>query len=162
VVVCAAGDESMFAELERLNVPTPGRILNPHPELGMFSSIRCAAQRRAWGEDLTHWTICLGDQPHLRPETLQQLMESCAAQPDKIHQPRWKSRPRHPVVLPKSYFRQLATSDAASFKDFLTTVGTEVVAFDANDPGLDFDIDTPADYERARVTFLRAVRGELE
>src|ERR1043166_8621287 len=39
VVVCAARDPLLPAELDRLGFPTGGRVLNPNPELGMFSSI---------------------------------------------------------------------------------------------------------------------------
>src|SRR5258706_11130408 len=47
-VVCGAGHGPIWAELDRLQFPGQDRILNPHPEAGMFSSIRCAAQWPNW------------------------------------------------------------------------------------------------------------------
>src|ERR1039457_6654776 len=69
-VVCAPGDLAVRTELDRLGLPEANRIYNPAPERGMFSSIQCAAQWPGWQAALTHWAIVLGDQPHLKPQTL--------------------------------------------------------------------------------------------
>ena len=83
-VVCAAADQALLTELERLNFPPDQRIANPTPELGMFSSIQCAARWPHWKPALTHWAIVLGDQPHLRCETLHALLDFAAAHSEKI------------------------------------------------------------------------------
>ena len=44
-VVCAAGDDGIHAELDRLGFPAADRICNPAPDRGMFSSIQCAANQ---------------------------------------------------------------------------------------------------------------------
>jgi len=154
-VVCAAADEAMQAELDRLKIAASDRILNPHPDRGMFSSIRCAAQWSGWKTELTHWAISLGDQPHLRPETLTRLLETSAAQPEKICQPQYQGRARHPVLLPRNSFLQLRETSAGTLKEFLETMAADVTTCEVDDPGLDFDIDTPGDYERALTAFLR-------
>jgi molybdenum cofactor cytidylyltransferase len=154
-VVCAAADEAMLAELDHLQVPPRDRISNPLPEKGMFESIRCAARWPGWNAKLTHWAISLGDQPHLRPETLRALMEASAAQSEKIHQPQYRGHARHPVWLPEKFFRQLPDADASTLKEFLQARAGDVVACEADDPGLDYDIDTPADYQRALATYLQ-------
>src|SRR4051812_5400227 len=69
-VVCAADDQALAQELNRLGFPEALRILNPLPERGMFSSIQCAARWPGWNPTLTHWAIILGDQPHLSPASL--------------------------------------------------------------------------------------------
>jgi molybdenum cofactor cytidylyltransferase len=46
-VVCAA-DGPVPAELDRLAFAAENRIVNPHPEQGMFSSIQCAARWPGW------------------------------------------------------------------------------------------------------------------
>ena len=63
------------AELDRLNFPVRDRIENPQPERGMFSSILCAAHWHGWRREIASWAIVLGDQPHLRTETLRVLLE---------------------------------------------------------------------------------------
>ena len=146
----------MRMELDRLNFPVSNHIQNPHPEQGMFGSIRCAAQWLGWSAGLTHWAITLGDQPHLQLETLRALLQFSATQPDRVCQPRNLGHLRHPVILPKEIFRQLAQTSAPTLKEFLKTISGEIVGCDLDDQGLDLDLDTPADYERAVALYLKA------
>lgn len=154
-VVCAKSDDALQAELNRLSFPATNQILNSQPELGMFSSIRRAAQWQGWKAALTHWVITLGDQPHLRLESLQMLLRFSAAQPDKVCQPRRLGRLRHPVVLPRRFFLQLGETCDGTLKDFLKGIPEDVSGVEIDDAGLDFDIDTPADCERALSDFSR-------
>jgi len=149
-VVCAAGDSAMRAELDRLKFSAKNRIVNDAPRRGMFSSVRCAAQWPGWDEELTHFAISLGDQPHLRVETLRALLASAATQSDKSCQPRWNGRYHHPVLLPKTVFLQLRDTRAATLKEFLGTRADDIAGCDVDDPGLDQDIDTPEDYEKVK------------
>ena len=148
-VVCAPGDLAVRAELDRLSLPEENRICNPAPERGMFSSIQCAAQWPGWQAALTHWAIVLGDQPHLQPQTLRQVLDFSAAQPAKLCQPAHHGHGRHPVLLPKPLFRQLAASTAATLKEFLAAQDQQVALCELDDPGLELDIDRPEDYARA-------------
>jgi molybdenum cofactor cytidylyltransferase len=148
-VVCAAGDAAIEAELGRLRFLKANRILNPQPERGMFSSIRCGAQWPGWTPDLTHWAISLGDQPHVRLETLRTLLAFSASHPTKVCQPCLRGRARHPVILPKKIFFKLGQTSASTLKEFLQTIPESVAHCEVGDPSLEFDIDTPADYERA-------------
>jgi molybdenum cofactor cytidylyltransferase len=152
-VVCAAGDARMDEELDRLGLPRQDRVENPAPARGMFSSIQCAARWIGWKPGLTHWIIGLGDQPHLRSETLQALMAFGAAHSQKICQPSRNGRPRHPVWMPRMVFQQLATAGEDNLKDFLASRSPILHLCALADPGLDSDMDTPADYERARRLF---------
>ena len=155
-VVYAKTHQALRDELGRLNFPEGNQILNPQPELGMFSSIRCAAKWRGWIPGLTHWVVTLGDQPHLRLATLQALLRHTTANPNQVCQPRWLDRLCHPVILPKKYFFQLQDSPANTLREFLRSLSPDISGCEIEDPGLDFDIDTPSDYERALSVFLRA------
>jgi molybdenum cofactor cytidylyltransferase len=146
-IVYAKDDQGMHAELDRLAVPAGDRIANPHAQQGMFSSIRCAAVCEGWLADLTHFVISLGDQPHLRLETLHALEDLAKEQPHKICQPCRNGHRRHPVILPMPVFRQLRNTDVATLKEFLES--GPVASVELDDPGLDLDIDEPADYEEA-------------
>ena len=152
-LVCAAGDTAIQAELDRINFPAGNRILSHAPQHGMFGSIRCAAQWDGWTSGLTHWVITLGDQPHLRLETLQALLGGAATHPDNLCQPRCHGHFRHPVLMPERIFLQLGTTNARTLKEFLATIPQSIVGCDADDPGLDQDIDTPAEYEKALALF---------
>ncbi len=148
-VVCAPTNQSIQAELDRLGLPTHNRIVNPAPEQGMFSSIRCAAQWPGWQEVLTHWAIVLGDQPHLKGQTLRQVLDFSAAHPAKTCQPARRGHGRHPVLLPKAIFRRIANSTAATLKEFLAAKPRQVTLCELDDPALDLDIDRPEDYQNA-------------
>jgi len=153
-VVCAANDVGINNELDRIGFAREQRIINPDASRGMFSSIQVAARWPGWNATLTHWAIALGDQPHLANATLRAASEFAAQQLDKIFQPSRNGRPRHPVFLPRRIFETLANSTHHTLKEFLGTYASEVRLTEVNDPGLDFDLDTPADFEEARARFI--------
>jgi molybdenum cofactor cytidylyltransferase len=147
-VVCAADDAAMAAELDKLGIPGGDRIINPNPERGMFSSIQCAARWDGWQAGLTHWAVALGDQPHLRFDTLRTILDFSVANKDKVCQPRKDGHRHHPVLLPRNFFEHLSGSATGNLKDFLASCDTAYC--EMNDPGLELDIDRPEDYQRAR------------
>src|SRR6187549_1915166 len=61
-VVCAAHDEGINRELDRIGFSREQRIINPDISRGMFSSVQTAACWPNWNATLTHWAIALGDQ----------------------------------------------------------------------------------------------------
>jgi molybdenum cofactor cytidylyltransferase len=146
-VVHATHDSALSAELDRLQFSSTDRIANPDPDRGMFSSVQCASQWTGWIPALTHWTIVLGDQPHLSRETLQAILDHSASHPDQVCQPIFQSHRRHPVILPRSIFLNAGNSAAPTLKDFLAEMPASYCPLD--DPGLGLDIDLPEDYERA-------------
>src|SRR6266853_5065347 len=148
-VVLAAGDKPLEQELERIGFPAADRIHNPAPERGMFGSIQCAARWPGWKPSLRHWVIALGDQPHLRSETLRALLRLGAAHPESVCQLSRQGRPRHPVLLPTGAFQQIPNSTHASLKEFLKNLSLDFVLEESDDAGLDLDIDHPADYDKA-------------
>ncbi len=102
-----------------------------------------------WKHGLTHWAFCLGDQPHLRNETFEALLKFSAENPESLVQPSICNRPRHPVVMPKSVFKRLGDAREAGLRVFLKSHQHLARSIECNDPGLDLDIDTPAEYEQA-------------
>lgn len=148
-VVHAGDDKAIQAEMERLQFPVANRIVNPNPQRGMFSSLLCAAGWGGWQTALTRWAIVLGDQPHLNPATLEALIDFAASQPGKICQPARNGHGRHPVILPKAAFRKIAETRAKTLQEFLQMKSKESAMIELMDVGLDLDIDSPADYEKA-------------
>jgi len=146
-VVFGRGDQAITNELDRLTLPSANRICNPVPERGMFSSVQCAARWTGCDPALTHCAIVLGDQPHLRLETLRRLLDFTVQNPNRVCQPSYRGRARHPVLLPKVVLDELAVSKAATLKEALSTCQVALCACD--DPGLDLDLNTPADYQAA-------------
>jgi molybdenum cofactor cytidylyltransferase len=151
-VVHRPDDAPLAAELARLDFPAHDRIENPQPERGMFSSIVCAANWPGWRKEISSWAIALGDQPHLRPDTLRQLLEFHSAHTGAICQPEFDGHTRHPVVLPRAAFRQLKNTRATTLKDFLKHISLPRVQCPVADAGLSLDMDTPEDYKQLQVS----------
>jgi molybdenum cofactor cytidylyltransferase len=146
-VVCAVGDAALRAELDRLEFAAADRILNPDPSRGMFSSILCAVRWPGWRQEISHWVISLGDQPHVQERTLRALIAFGAAHPARICQPARAGKARHPVMLPARAFRRLSRWTDGTLRGFLEL---EAVALcDVDDAGLEIDLDEPRDYARA-------------
>ena len=149
-VVCGLGNTKVTAELERLGVPPEQQIVNPEPVRGMFSSIQCAALWDGWLPEVRHIVIALGDQPHLPNGTLRAVVEFAAQNPQKICQPSRAGRPRHPIFLPRTMLASLTAATHGTMKDFLAAQTDARQCIEIDDPGLDLDLDTPADYDTAR------------
>ncbi len=165
-VVCGAGNRLLQAELDRLGVALSDRIWNPAPERGMFSSIQCAARWDGWKTSLTHWAIVLGDQPHVRRETLKRVLDFSVAHPEFICLPRQGGHRRHPVLLPRVAFLRLGRTSAQDLRSFLDRPPASVAYCDLQDPALAFDIDWPEDYKKAKKMFFgciaRPLRGRMK
>ena len=151
-VVHRPDDAALFAELDRLDHPPADRIENRQPELGMFSSIVCAANWSGWEKEIASWVVALGDQPHLNPGTLRQLLEFSAQKAGAICQPEFEGHTRHPVILPRAAFAELKRSRAATLKDFLKQIPVPRVQCAMTDGGLALDMDTPEDYKQLTVS----------
>ena len=134
-------------ELKRF--PIVEQIINPKPELGMFSSVQCAARWDRWNRAVTHFAITLGDQPQVKIETLKTVIDFAEQNSDAICQPARKGRGRHPVIMPLNYFFQLATAKEQTLKEFLQARERARKLLESDDAGLDLDLDTMADYEKA-------------
>lgn len=146
-VVYAPDDAALPQEFDRIGFPLHDRIENPNPDTGMFSSIQCAARWFGWRPTLTHWALILGDQPHLRVETLRALLALVSEQPQQVVQPTYAGHRRHPALLPRTIFLRLRDSNAVNLREFLAQYTVALTPCD--DSGLDLDIDRPEDYNRA-------------
>jgi molybdenum cofactor cytidylyltransferase len=148
-IVCRPDDRELHGELDRLDFSPQNRVGNSEPERGMFSSILCAANWDGWKDNLTTWAIVLGDQPHLRLDTLQMLMAFHAKHPEAICQPVYDGHARHPVFLPRWAFGQLKNSRDNDLNLFLKRNACQLVKCTIKDSGLALDLDRPEDYEVA-------------
>jgi molybdenum cofactor cytidylyltransferase len=154
-VVCAPAPSPVPGELDRIGFPARNRITNPAPERGMFSSIQAAASWSGWNAGLTHIAVTLGDQPHVRVETLRKLLEAVQRNPNTILQPCFNGRPKHPIIFHITDFRSLAETKHETLRDFLAVSKRTLV--DVDDSGLNLDLDYPADYEKARALAAQTV-----
>ncbi len=161
-VVCQPGDTALHTELDRLQFPAVQRIPNPDPDRGMFSSIQCAARWDGWKAEVKSIALALGDQPHLSLALLEEILGFARRHPGKICQPGRAGHGRHPVFLPVTNFREIATSNAETLKQFLAMHSADLELLEMNDPGLDLDLDRPEDYQRAVDVFRDVCRNRSD
>ena len=152
-VVCAPGGHILARELDLPGFPIVDRIVNVRPQDGMFSSIRAAARWPGWSPRLSHVAVVLGDQPQVSMLTLRRVVEFAAAHPTRITQPSRCGRRRHPVILPWPQFASLAERERGTMKDYLAERADCIECCELDDPALDLDLDTPADYAKALTMF---------
>lgn len=148
VVVIRKDDNSLIEELKRSGVDLSNTIVNPAPQKGMFSSIKCAAQWLGWKKHFHRFAIVLGDQPQIKFETLMRLLKFSSNNPDLICQPVYKGKKGHPIVLPEHVFKGLSNSNAVTLRDAIRDCGVRTIHCEVDDPGLLLDIDTFEEYNR--------------
>ena len=102
VVHAPDADAPVVLELNRLGIPASQRAANNAMARGMMGSVVTAASRAAQDPALTHLVIALGDQPHLRTETLRAVLQLCADSPGKIVRVLHEGKPGHPLAIPNS------------------------------------------------------------
>lgn len=149
-IVLRPNDKALLEELSRLNFSPKNCIENSQSERGMFSSIICAANWNGWNQEISHFAIALGDQPHLQLKTLQTLLKFVTQNPASICQPTCGGKTGHPVILPREIFDELQCPRAGTLKDFLKRFSDRSVQCVINDSGVTLDMDTPEDYKRVR------------
>jgi CTP:molybdopterin cytidylyltransferase MocA len=151
VVVIHPPDEQapVVRELDRLGVPPEDRAPNRSMERGMMGSVVTAAGFAPQLPSLTHLIIALGDQPHLRVETLREIIAACATSPGKLVQLMHDGKAGHPLALPVHVCASLNSSPDQTLRDFLSRQNVAVFGLTCHDSGVLLDVDTPDDYARA-------------
>ena len=158
--VCTKGDSAVEAELERNAVPARNRIENPIASPEMYSSVLCAMRWSGWFDRITHLAIVLGDQPQIKPATILELTQFSRKNPEHICQPRYKRKRRHPVILPLSTARSIASRKFSHLKEALNAYRHLLLSFPSQDTGLQKDIDTPQDYLEQRTLYDKRRRRD--
>ena len=149
VVVHGPGETPVTRELDRLGIPADQRAANLAMERGMMGSVAMAARLAAQDTKLTHLVIALGDQPHLRMETLRELLRACETAPGKIIRVVFDGKPGHPLALPANVLAELSVTSSATLREFLRLKEIPACDLTSDDSGVLLDLDTPDDYARA-------------
>jgi CTP:molybdopterin cytidylyltransferase MocA len=149
LVVHGPGETPVTRELDRLGIPSAQRAATVAPERGMMGSVVTAAQQALRDASLTHLVIALGDQPHLRTETLRAVLRACETAPGKIVRVVFHGKPGHPLALPANLLAELSGTSSETLRDFLRLKEIPACDLTSSDSGVLLDVDTPADYARA-------------
>lgn len=124
-------------------------VVNADYAEGMGSSIRAGMD--AMDKDARAVIIALGDQPLLRTETIDALLEEYAKSGGPIVAPFFRRRRGNPVLFDRSLFRELkAAKGDSGAKATIERLRDSIVRVQVDDSGVVLDVDTKEDYRRLR------------
>jgi molybdenum cofactor cytidylyltransferase len=135
----------------RPTIPADSRIVvvdNPRWRAGQLSSLK--AGLGALSPDAAGALVHLADHPLVLDLTFGRVVAEFARQPGAIVIARYSGRRGHPLIFSRRAFAELleAPEDQGA-RAVVNSDPSRVVYVDVDDPGVNLDLDTPADLERA-------------
>lgn len=147
VVVTGADRRQVARSLRGVDVELVNN--RQHASDGMFSSIKIgliALKRQRVQAAL----IMPGDMPMVTPSTIRSLVEAWREGKGAIIAPSLEGRRGHPVLVSMCAGQViLDMGEDQTLRDFFRLQRRSVHYVVVDDPGVVFDLDTPADYQRA-------------
>jgi molybdenum cofactor cytidylyltransferase len=135
-------------------IPNDSRIVvveNPDYLLGQLSSLKVglgATRSEAVGA-LVH----LGDHPMVRGETFRAIVDSYDRTGKPIVIARHDGHRGHPVIFDRALFGELLSAPEGEGARYVVNADPSRIAYvDLDDRGINLDLDTPTDLERAGLT----------
>jgi molybdenum cofactor cytidylyltransferase len=125
-------------------------VSNPAYADGMSSSLKSGLEAAVKaGADAV--MVVLGDQPWLRPETIDQLVDAYLRSKAPVVAPVYHGVRGNPVLFDQALFPQMMKTEGdAGAKGVLEGNRRSMLLVETEDKGVIVDIDTPVDYEESR------------
>jgi molybdenum cofactor cytidylyltransferase len=126
------------------------QLVNPHPELGMSSSLRAGISSVRAG--MAGAMIVLGDQPWITSPIIDELVGVFRRDRERIVVPTIDGRRTTPVIFPADLFPDLMnTTGDRGGREVVNQFHERVVTVELGSQYDDADLDTPEDLERMRL-----------
>lgn len=146
VIVLGAHRERVLAAIprdERIAI-----VENPNYPRGQLSSLKVGLS--AMQQDTAAALVQLGDHPMVRAETFRAMVDTYSRTAKAIVIARHDGRRGHPVIFDRAIFRELLSAPEGEGARHVVNADSSRVAYaDLDDPGINLDLDTPADLIRA-------------
>ena len=151
----AQGPPASSAVAPRVSAPPVRTVFNPKfAEAEMARSVEAGLD--ALPEDTLAVLVVLGDQPQLRPEVIEALLQRWRETQAPVVAPFYQGQRGNPVLLDRSVWPLVrALPDSANPRQIFQAAG-RLERLDVADDTILCDLDTPEDYARE---FERATRG---
>ena len=147
VIVLGASAAAIRKQLPAEVLGAARVVVNPEYETGMASSLR--AGLGALGSDVDAALIVLGDQPFVRPATLDRMVEEYRRTGAQIVIPTHEGTRGNPVLIGRSLFAEAMVLEGdVGCRAIFAKHPKEIVYVEVDDPGVLLDIDNREDYER--------------
>jgi molybdenum cofactor cytidylyltransferase len=122
-------------------------IVAPSPPADMRASVELGLEALARGAKPSALLLAPGDSPGLNPELVSRVIRNGRESSGRIVVPRHGGRSGHPVLLPWTLAKEIPRLPAGVGVNALLAAHPDLIApFDADDPGILADLDTPEDY----------------
>ncbi len=135
----------------RAAIPRDARIViaeNPDYSRGQLSSLKVGLG--AIQPDSAGAIVHLGDHPMVRAETFRAVVDSYNRAGKPIVVARHDGRRGHPVIFDRALFAEILSAPEKEGARYVVNADASRVAYvDLDDPGINLDLDTPADLARA-------------
>ena len=143
------------AETIRRRLPSPRElkiVVNHAYQQGIASSLRAGLSAVDPGSHAA--LIVLGDQPFIRPQTLDRIVAEYQRSQAQIVIPTHQGQRGNPVLLDRSVFAEVMAleGDVGSRAIFARHLDG-IVNVEVEDSGVLLDLDDPVDYERLKTKF---------
>jgi len=143
VVVTGPGSEEVAAALEDHDVQV---AINPDPGAGMASSVKVGVA--ALAEDAQRFIIALGDQPRIRADAIQHLLDEQQSSGRGIAIPTHQGKRGHPVAFDGRYRAEiLALEEDQTLRHVVHAHPDDIVEVEFSSDAFVRDIDTGEQYE---------------
>jgi len=141
VVVVSEEGQGVVEEARKYPVTI---VVNPDSGGDMASSVR--AGRDALTSGASGVIVCPCDYPLVSAGTISRLIEEHGHSPENIIVPCHQERRGHPLLFPRSILSELEND--LILRDLVRRDSNRIRCFEAGDPGVLLDMDTPEDYRR--------------
>lgn len=93
--------------------------------------------------------VCLGDQPQMQVQVIEQVILAYQAYQAKLVVPSYQMHRGHPWLIDRSLWAELSTLDpATTMREFLNTHADEIHYVTLDQASILQDLDTPDDYQK--------------
>jgi len=147
VLVLGFEAESIRRELPAALLDGVKIVVNENHQSGMASSLREGLAAVNLESDAA--LIVLADQPLVRPETMNEIVERFCGADAEIVIPHYQGSRGNPVLLGRSVFAEaMALEGDVGCRSIFAQHTKGILRVDVDDPGILADIDSREDYER--------------
>lgn len=122
-------------------------VKNDRYQQGMFTSMQAGLRKLPRNTKIVMIAVC--DQPRLKRETVETLIEKFETERHKILIPSYNGRQGHPPLLRAEYAKEiLAMDESMTLKHFYAEHANDITRLVVADEGVLIDIDDRETYER--------------
>jgi CTP:molybdopterin cytidylyltransferase MocA len=150
-VVVGYRAEALIPILDHLGVKT---IPNVHYDSGMYSSL--VAGVRSLDPEVEAFFLLPGDHPLVKPQTVQELIDTYQGSQARIIYPCFLQWRGHPPLIATLYIDEILFEEPPDgLRVILTRHEDAALNVEVADQGVLLDVDTPEDYQKALAYSLR-------